>query len=206
MADPTPVNNNSLHMHAQGDACKRCNHCNHCNHPNDSAQQDSGNGIWDMYLDEVKEDDKRISDAWKEDSNGILVFTGLFSATVGAFIIEFYKQLSNSGNQTVIPLANGNFSIIANPPSPSASMIWANAMWLISLVLSLTSALIATLLQQWARRYVEMPHRPSDPKDRARVRSFLFLGTGIYKIRFAVQIAPTLLHISVYLFFAGLVV
>ena len=27
-----------------------------------------------MYLDEVKEDDKRISDAWKEDSNGILVF------------------------------------------------------------------------------------------------------------------------------------
>jgi hypothetical protein len=39
-----------------------------------TAQQDTGNEIWDMYLDEVKEDDKRISDAWKEDSNGILVF------------------------------------------------------------------------------------------------------------------------------------
>ena len=185
----------------------------------------SGNEIWDMYLDEVKEDDKRIADAWKEDSNGILIFvspnllippfismtsfkTGLFSATVGAFIIEFYKQLSpNSGNQTVIPLANGTYSIIANPPSPpSASMIWVNAMWLISLVLSLTSALIATLLQQWARRYVEMPDRPSDPNHRARVRSFLFLGTEIYKMRFAVQIAPTLLHLSVYLFFAGLVI
>jgi hypothetical protein len=134
--------------------------------------------------------------------------TGLFSATVGAFIIEFYKQLSNSGSQTVTPLGNGKYSITPNPPShsDSVSLIWANAMWLISLVLSLTSALIATLLQQWARRYVEMPTRPGDPKNRSRVRSFLFLGTGIYKMRFAVQIAPTLLHLSVYLFFAGLVI
>ena len=39
-----------------------------------TAKQDSGNEIWDMYLDEVKEDDRRIADGWKEDSNGILVF------------------------------------------------------------------------------------------------------------------------------------
>ena len=242
MADSTPVNDKN-HMPAQGDArnqCNHCHHCDHCNHPNSgalrnvvvassltptTAEQDSGNEIWDMYLDEVKEDDKRISDAWKEDSNGILVFvssnlltrpfvsmtsfkTGLFSATVGAFIIEFYKQLSpSSGIQTVIPLANGNFTIVTSQPSPpSAPIIWVNAMWLISLVLSLTSALIATLLQQWARRYVEMPHRPSDPKNRARVRSFLFFGTKLYKMRFAVKLAPTLLHLSVYLFFTGLVV
>ena len=187
-----------------------------------------------MHLDEVKDDDQRISEAWKEDSNGILVFvspnlltlfvsmtsfkTGLFSATVGAFIIEFYKTLSpDSGNQTVVLLGqiskqlanipNGTISITADQRfSPSASMIWVNSMWLISLVLSLTSALIATLHQQWARRYLEMPHRPSEPNHRARVRSFLFLGTEIYKIRLAVQIAPTLLHFSVYLFFAGLVV
>ena len=100
-----------------------------------------------MYLDEVKEDDKRIADAWKEGPSGILVFvspnllislfismtspkTGLFSAVVAAFIIEFYKQLSpNSGNQTVTFLANGTYSITTNPPSPpSASMIWVNAM------------------------------------------------------------------------------
>ena len=78
-----------------------------------TAEQDSANEMWDIYLDEVKEDDKRISDAWKDDSNGILVFvspnwpnfltpfilmtlskTGLFSATLSAFIIEFYKKLS----------------------------------------------------------------------------------------------------------------
>ena len=201
-----------------------------------TAKQDTENELWNLYLDEVKDDDQRISDAWKEDSNGILVFvspnllalfkfvstisskTGLFSATVGAFIIEFYKTLSpDSGNQTVVLLGqiskqlanlpNSTYSDTANQPfSPSASMIWVNAMWMISLILSLTSALIATLLQQWARRYLEMPHRSSEPNHRARVRSFLFLGTEFYKMRLAVQIAPTLLHFSVYLFFAGLVV
>ena len=197
-----------------------------------TAEQDP-NEMWDIYLDEVKEDDERISDAWKEDSNGILVFvspnpltlfnpitsskTGLFAATVGAFILEFYKTLSpDSGNQTVALLEqisqqfsnfpNGTHSVTANQPfSPSAPMIWVNAMWLISLVLSLTSALIATLLQQWARRY-KTPHLPGEPNHRARVRSFLFHGTESYKMRIVVQVAPTLLHLSVYLFFAGLVV
>ncbi len=188
-----------------------------------------------MYLEEVKEDDKRITDAWKEDANGILVFvsptlplfmfismtsykTGLFSATVGAFIIEFYKKMSpDSGGQTVALLGqisqqlanfpNGTISSTANQPSrPSTSMIWVSAMWLISLVLSVTSALIATLLQQWARRYAETPKVPSEPNDRARVRLFLFSGTESYKMRLLVEIAPTLLHFSVYLFFTGLVI
>ena len=183
-----------------------------------------------MFLDEVKNDDKRIADAWKEDSNGILVFvspnlltlfvsmtsskTGLFSVIVGAFIIEFYKTLSpDSGNQTVVLLGqlanfpNGTYSNTANQPfSPSASMIWVNAMWLISFVLSLASALVTTLLQQSARGYLETSYPPSDPNHRARVRSFLFLGTEFYKTRFPVRMAPTLLHFSVFLFFVGLVV
>ena len=79
-------------------------------------------------------------------------------------------------------------------------------MWLISLILSLTSALVATLLQQWARRYLETPKVQSEPNDRARVRFFLFHGTELYKMRFLVELAPTLLHTSVYLFFGGLVI
>jgi uncharacterized protein DUF6535 len=195
----------------------------------------SVNDIGNMYLNEVKEDDKRITDARKDDANGILVFvspyllvslfvsmtskkTGLFSATVGIFIIEFYKKLSpDSGAQTVALLGqmsqqlanfpNGNYSSVAIQPSPpSASMIWVNAMWLISLVLSLTSAFIATLLQQWARRYIETINTPSEPNRRARIRSFLFLGTEFYHMRVLVEIVPTFLHLSLFLFFAGLVV
>ena len=38
------------------------------------TQTTAENKIWEMYLDEVKEDDKRISDAWKEDSTNMLTF------------------------------------------------------------------------------------------------------------------------------------
>jgi len=42
--------------------------------PTTAAQEVSENTMWDMYLEDVKEDDKRITDAWIEDSNGVLAF------------------------------------------------------------------------------------------------------------------------------------
>jgi Family of unknown function (DUF6535) len=191
--------------------------------------------MWAEYMKEAEKYDNRAAESWSKDADGLLVFvcsnllfplfiamtsrkTGLFSATVGAFIIEFYKQLSaNSGDQTVALLCqisqqlpnftNGTCSAPQADQSfsPSAPIIWANAMWMMSLILSLTSALFATLLQQWARRYVQMPQVPSEPKQRARVRSYLFFGTRRYRMLTAVETAPTLLHISVCLFWAGLV-
>ena len=71
---------------------------------------------------------------------------------------------------------------------------------------SLTSALSTLLLQQWARRYIELPHIPSLSRERARVRSFLFLGTLKYDMRLAVEMITTPLHFSVFLFLAGLVI
>ena len=146
--------------------------------------------------------------------------TGLFSAIVGAFIIEFYKKLSSdSGDQTVallqqishqLPNSPNNTGTNSNttnqPSSPGTAMIWVNALWLISLVLSLTCALFATLLQQWARRYIETPKSSDVLRHRARVRSLLLVGTKLYKIPLIVGMLPTLLHLSVYLFLAGLVI
>jgi len=85
-------------------------------------------------------------------------------------------------------------------------MVWVNALWLISLVLSLTCALIATLLQQWARRYSETPKSTKMQRHRARVRWLLLFGTKLYKIPLIVEILPTLLHVSVFLFLGGLVI
>ncbi|KAF8487723.1 hypothetical protein F5888DRAFT_1931339, partial [Russula emetica] len=174
--------------------------------------------MWKMFLDEVKEEDNRITDAWKEDANSIVVFTGLFSAIVGAFIIEFYKKLSSdSGDQTVAllqqislqlsnPPSSTNSNTANQPSSPGSAMVWVIILWLISLVLSLTCALIATLLQQWARRYIETPKSSNVLRHRARVRSLLLGGTKLYKIPLIVEMLPTLLHLSVYLFLAGLVI
>ncbi|KAH9962314.1 hypothetical protein BGW80DRAFT_1132254, partial [Lactifluus volemus] len=54
----------------------------------------SENEMWSKYMLEAREYDKRVTDAWKEDASGVLVFTGLFSVIVGALIIESYKKLS----------------------------------------------------------------------------------------------------------------
>jgi hypothetical protein len=33
--------------------------------------------MWKMFLDEVKEEDRRFTDAWKDDANSIVVFVSL---------------------------------------------------------------------------------------------------------------------------------
>jgi hypothetical protein len=44
-----------------------------------AAQEDLDNEseMWNMYLEEVKEEDNRITDAWKEDASSIVVFVSL---------------------------------------------------------------------------------------------------------------------------------
>lgn len=141
--------------------------------------------------------------------------TAIFSATVATFLVESYKMLSpDTGQQTVVLLDRlsqqyagfANATYVPPPaPPPSASIVCLNSIWLLSLMLSTTSALFATLTQQWARRYLQLPQMRSIPSERARVRSFLFVGTLKYRMFHAVEIAPTLLHLSVFLFNVGLV-
>ena len=59
---------------------------------------------------------------------------------------------------------------------------------------------------QWARKYLDLPQTPNVPRERARVRSILFFGMEKYRMHLAVETAPKLLHLSVFLFFIGLVV
>ena len=75
-----------------------------------------------------------------------------------------------------------------------------------SLVISLTCALLATLLQQWARRYLKITQPRYSPHKRARIRAFFAEGVEKCLLPWAVDTLPTLLHISLFLFFAGLVV
>ena len=76
-----------------------------------------------------------------------------------------------------------------------------------SLVMSLTCALLATLLQQWARRYLKITDQSRyRPHKHARIRAFFFEGVEKCLLPWTVDALPTLLHISLFLFFAGLVV
>ena len=73
--------------------------------------------------------------------------------------------------------------------------------------MGLTCALFATSLHQWARRYLRMaqPAR-CPPEKRARMRAFVANGVEKMHVPWAVEGLPTLLHLSLFLFFGGLVI
>ena len=150
------------------------------------------------------------------------VQTGLFSAVVATFIGVSIQDLKpNSQDISAFYLANiyqvladVNKSGISLPPTPSVSpqfapptsAIWVNCLWFLSLVMSLTCALLATLLQQWARRYLWVTRPRCSPHRRSRIRSFFAEGVDQLHLPWAVEMLPTLLHSSLFLFFFGLAV
>ena len=73
--------------------------------------------------------------------------------------------------------------------------------------MSLSCALLATSLHQWVRRYIRLtqPARCS-PEKRARMREYFADGLDEMHVPWAVEGLPTLLHLSLFLFFAGLVI
>ena len=98
---------------------------------------------------------------------------------------------------------------MAKPPpfSPPAYSVWVNTLWFLSLVISLTCAMLATSLQQWARRHIRItqPARRR-PHKRARVRAYFANGIDKFHVPSAVEAFPALVHLSLFTFFAGLLV
>ena len=149
--------------------------------------------------------------------------TGLFAVTVAAFIIEGYKRLSsdsaaatvlllNQISQQLSALSNGTQDSTLSPPlysdssfRPAPSAIRINILWFLSLVLSLICALAATLIQQWSRQYRQLPKTETTLYKRARIRAYLFEGVENFGLPRAVGAVTALLHVAVFLFFAGLI-
>ena len=75
------------------------------------------------------------------------------------------------------------------------------------MAISLTCALLATLLHQWACRYMRITHPVScSPHKRARIRAFFAEGVEALNLHWAIGALPILLHLSLFFFFAGLLV
>ena len=122
--------------------------------------------------------------------------------TSNFYLANIYQATINPNSSTL------STSPPLSPPtfSPPIHAVWVNALWFMSLVISLTCALLATLLQQWARRYLKITQSRYQPHKRARIRAFFAEGVEKYLLPWTVDALPTLLHLSLFLFFAGLVV
>ncbi|KAJ7475630.1 hypothetical protein B0H11DRAFT_1666448, partial [Mycena galericulata] len=110
---------------------------------------------WSVYITEAERYDSALVESWKADMEVILIFSGLFSASLTAFIIESYGNLTpDRGDMTVALLSqvslqlsthfNGSQLALPSPEPfrvPISSLV-CNGFWFVSLGLSLTCALL----------------------------------------------------------------
>ncbi|KAJ7592713.1 hypothetical protein C8J56DRAFT_481982 [Mycena floridula] len=170
------------------------------------------------YVREAKIYDEGMVARWKVLMDGLLLFAALFSAVVTAFIIEGYKTLSPDPSAMTVVLLyhiSQQLSTITNTTklnislpdlnsSPTLAII-TNVFWFLSLALSLTCALTATLIEQWASDYVRAIERREAPAIKARIRAYLFDGVENSNVAAIVEGTPLLLHASLFSFFIGLI-
>ena len=118
----------------------------------------------------------------------------------------FYLQkiFQDQGN------SNSSHILTSYPPVPlplfttPRYVIWVNSLWFLSLLISLTGAALASLVQHWVHRYIIVTQQPwHTPDQRARIRAF-FAGRpwGPY-VTWGSDRPPFYLHVSLFLFMAG---
>ncbi|KAJ7145561.1 hypothetical protein C8R44DRAFT_863435 [Mycena epipterygia] len=183
--------------------------------PRHGSNEASSAKLWAVYVAEAEKYDKALVESWRSDMDGLLIFAGLFSASLTAFLIESYKSLTP--DITIVLLAqishqlaasaNGTTIVASSPVSfaPTASALICNSLWFISLGLSLSCALVATLLEQWARNFLHRSDMCSAPVIRARIFAFLYYGLKRFNMHTVVEVVPLLLHAALLFFFGGLV-
>jgi hypothetical protein len=123
--------------------------------------------------------------------------------TSSFYLARIYQQSYTQPNGSQPPIPS-TLNDPVEPFVPPLSGVWVNGLWFSSLVLSLTCGLLATLLQQWARRYQRVAHPRYSPHRRARIRAFYRHGVETLHIPWTIEVLPAMLHISLFLFFAGL--
>ncbi|KAJ7584315.1 hypothetical protein C8J56DRAFT_1166469 [Mycena floridula] len=180
--------------------------------------KESNSTLSSCYVREAKIYDEGMVARWKVLMDGLLLFAALFSAVVTAFIIEGYKTLSPDPSAMTVVLLyqiSRQLSTITNTTEPNISLpdlnssptlaIITNIFWSLSLALSLTCALTATLIEQWASDYVRTIGRREAPEIKARIRAYLFEGVENSNVAAIVEGTPLLLHASLFSFFVGLI-
>lgn len=98
------------------------------------------------------------------------------------------------------------------PPLPSLDFVadsttrWINALWFLSLVFSLASALFGILVKQWIREYMQWNAALASPRDNVLVRQIRFEAWNTWNVPATIASIPALLELALVFFVSGLVI
>ncbi|KAG8822746.1 hypothetical protein FRC19_005335 [Serendipita sp. 401] len=145
----------------------------------------------------------------------LLVFAGLFSAVVTAFIVQVQQLLNETPqdrtNDLILVLikqvnASDYKPDISDNFKLSGNAIAANVLFFCSLVVTLFSALSAILVKQWILSYDQRTKSGSTSQSRARARYRAWAALENAHMLKIISAIPMLLHAGLFLFFGGLMV
>ncbi|KAI9435180.1 hypothetical protein H4582DRAFT_1817973, partial [Lactarius indigo] len=187
---------------------------------------DNANALWSLHMEEAMSHDEARIQSLKDDMDGVLIFAGLFSAALTSFLVDKIHDLQVDPAQQMVYYQQQNVALLAQisqqvssiapqisipstPPPPynfvlNPSDVRVNVFWFMSLVFSITAALLATLVQQWVRVYMHVFQRYSNPLKSARLRQYLYEGAEGWYMPMVAESVPGLVHVSLFLFFVGL--
>ncbi|KAI0363355.1 hypothetical protein BV20DRAFT_148506 [Pilatotrama ljubarskyi] len=173
---------------------------------------------------------------WNSEIDTYLVYAGLFSAIVTAFNVQSYlllqpappdpavvalRQISlqlsslsispSFANSTYPPVHSTTSALPPGPPV-GASIVWLNALWFSSLVLSLSSASIGIMIKQWTNEFKsglpseKISREARETRDTARLRQYRLNNLVKWRVGAIVLAIPVFLQLALAFFLAGLLV
>ncbi|KAF9063093.1 hypothetical protein BDP27DRAFT_1176073, partial [Rhodocollybia butyracea] len=193
--------------------------------PEDPMGEETGMNarVWRTYLAESAEFDANMVGEARDGLDAMLVFAGLFSAVAASFLVQNLQDLQTDFTQVTANLLSEQIAVQRafadgrplstvsasqlNPTSSSAPdirVIWANALWVVSLVLALVVALAAVLVKQWLHRYLAF--RSGPPGERSYIRHYRYTGMERWQVQNIIGSLPVIMHISLGFFLLGLVI
>ncbi|TFY55424.1 hypothetical protein EVJ58_g8259 [Rhodofomes roseus] len=184
---------------------------------------------WSKLADEVWTYENVRVKRWRNEINTLLVFAGLFSAVLTAFVNQYYAvlapppdyntailermlslQLGSTTTDSVVAVtaASGSAALadssLTGIPSPPAAPRWIAILWFVSLVLSLGAASVALAVNQWLNFHAEQAGLRS-PAEKLWTWQLRRDALNKWKVEFIVSLLPCLLQVALVLFLIGIV-
>ncbi|KAI5889140.1 uncharacterized protein SCHCODRAFT_02511590 [Schizophyllum commune H4-8] len=163
----------------------------------------------------VYKHDNSQCQSWRDEIESFMVFAGLFSAVLTAFIMESYKWLmvepddisADYLRQILALMSHVDVTAVKtvsrSTPLPSDVMTRINGFWFSSLTLSLTSALVGIVSKQWLREFLR--DTGHSHQTNLAVRQVKYDGLTEWYVGAVIATIPLLLQTALFLFLAGVI-
>ncbi|KZT54201.1 hypothetical protein CALCODRAFT_438976, partial [Calocera cornea HHB12733] len=174
--------------------------------------------IWPVYNEVAEKYDKEMLETYNGGMDNLLIFfqAALFSAVVTAFLILSLPLLQADPAQATLDALTAVSAQLAamhlnstpatpyyEQPSASPSALPINVLWIASLLLSLTTSVLAMLVKQWLRIFIT--NLPAAARERATERQARLDGLQSWQVANIADALPVSIHLAVAFFFIGLI-